>query len=222
MITIATAVIILLWVIPYAFKAKVKWPTIWRMLLALVLGGIPVVIGAVIFNSWAEARWVPALGLNELMSSIASALFTGFGEEGLKLIAALISVIGLKNARKIDYIIIFGMVGAGFEIIESIAFASDLLTMAIRVFLALHVVWLFYNGAKYYETKNGKGLSIFLGYIVTAIFHAAFDMGAVLMRNESASEDIQVLGFILTVVGVIINVVFIVRTTKMVGKAVKE
>ena len=211
---IITFILCLLWLLPFALKAKVSRGTYIRMTLAFLAGLVPVSLLAAVFNILLDDQLLPVINMSLIPNGFASAFGTAILEEGFKLLAALLCAAGLKNARKIEYMLIFGAVGAGFNCIETVRSGADPISMVLRTLFAMHVFWLLYDGAAYFEKKNGAAFALLRAYILTVAIHGLNDAGILLVAAEDETGTAQLLGFVLLFITVAVYLVFAVKTIK--------
>ena len=219
---IVTFILCLMWLLPFAIKAKVSRETYIRMTVAFLMGLIPVSTVAAVFNILLDDQLLPAIGMSVIPNGIASAYGTAILEEGLKLLGALLCVIKFNKGRKIEYMLIFGAVGAGFNCIETVNGGGDPVSMILRAVFAMHVLWLVCDGAAYYEKKKGAALALLKAYLLTVFIHGLNDTSILLVGSGDASGNAQLAGFVLLAATIVVYLMFAYRTIKTEVKSLKD
>lgn len=155
-------------------------------------------------------------------------------EESFKFIfARRLAAKGGAESR-IQYAMLFGAVGMGFQISESLmGMGGGLLPALMRGVLAYHVVWQYWMGLYYYDYVRAKdsadkktrtkllaksvGIPVLLHFVNDYI---AFMMDHVM--NNDAPENEQTLWIMLFLCFFIFSVFYLVMTMKKMNRAAKE
>lgn len=124
---------------------------------ALVLGLIPVSV--VLLLCQIALGWIfKWLGMDNheiLMCFLKSFIMYGMIEEFTKYAFAHMVIKKFEKLKKIDIMLIFGFVGMGYEIMESI-FVGDLFAMIARGVFVAHIMYQFVMGHFFYESIHAK------------------------------------------------------------------
>ena len=146
------------------------------VLNSVLLGIFPVFFSALILQillgNLYRALSVPYL-LNKALSAYVDAALV---EEGFKFLGAYLVIRRLNPRRKSDYILIFGAVGLGFEITETLLELDSPLTGAVRGMFAMHIIWGFWMGSFFWEYRqSGKSGFLLLSLFVPFLLHGTND-----------------------------------------------
>lgn len=161
-----------------------------------------------------------------LVDSIVSAAII---EEGVKFFFAWLVVRKLKDLRKIDYALIFGAVGLGYEIIESIALIDSVVGGILRGVFASHIFWQYWMGLYFFEYLKAKDegdsrrkkKNLLIIFLVPILLHAFNDFTAFALdfNGSDTQLGLAVLGLILSMILIII---FTIITYRMVLREAKK
>lgn len=157
-------------------------------------------------------------------------------EECVKFFGAYLIIKKLKPSRKVDYVLIFGGVGLGYEIFETLLQLDSVLAGMIRGVFALHVIWQLWMGMFYWEyvqaKKSGntaaKTKNFLLAFGVPIFLHGTNDfllfVAEKFIGNPDAvqsmgNEDGWITAFI---VFMALQIAFQIYTTKLAVKISKD
>lgn len=154
---------------------------------------------------------------NFFKAFVMAALF----EETLKFIPAYFFTKKSGAIQKIDYMLLFGAAGFGFELIESVLHiitTSSPIAVIFRV-ACLHVFWTMFLGAFFYEYKMAKQrgesskatLMLVIGFLGSILLHGSHDIGLFLMTEVPAFEEIGFYIFVADIIAEIIVMVYVLR-----------
>lgn len=200
---------------------------------ALALGLIPSFVIGVVFSSiigWIM-KWLHIEGL--LKTAISTFIGYGVAEEFAKYLMGKLALKGCGEIRKIDSILIYGAVGVGFQVTESLlVIGSSIAGPLIRGILALHIAWQFWMGAHLWEADRCHGAgdeagakkNHLLAILLPMIFHGFHDFSgdALQLGIENGTDKGMLLGLIPFILALIIDIVFIIKTIRMVNRTAKE
>ena len=110
-------------------------------------------------------------------------------EETVKFITALIVLKMFKIKGVKNYILVFGMIGIGFEIIESLLYVATagIVAMIFRSIFALHVFFQIWMGLFVYRAHECKELSdvsgskknMAIAFFIPVLIHGIHDAGSI-------------------------------------------
>lgn len=150
--------------------------------ISILIGALPV-IGLTFFTTIFLSRFTPSTATYAGRLFYRTFVAVALVEESYKFLGAFIMILIFKPKRKIDYILIFGAVGMGFEITESFMDFSNIVSGVIRGLFALHIIWQMWMGMFFYEFMKEKErknpgkmiLNLFLSFVLPTLIHGAND-----------------------------------------------
>lgn len=148
---------IFVWYVPvWLRQEKSKRLSFLTFLKSVLIGMFPVFIVALIFQILlGKAR--QALGLPYVADkAYNSYLEAALTEELFKFLAAYLIIRKHAPQQKSDYVLIFGAVGLGFEITETLMELENILVGVVRGIFALHIIWQFWMGLYYWKYRQAK------------------------------------------------------------------
>ena len=134
--------------------------------------------------------------------------------------------------RKIDYIMIAGLMGVVYGIIEKIMH-GNIAAVIVGLLCPMHIIWQFNQGGHYYEYEKAKAANDLqtakkeqlLALLVTFLFHGCWDsgldLGGYFIENET-SIPLQVTGFVILIAMVVFGVIYTIKTIKNVCRIARE
>lgn len=152
-------------------------------------------------------------------------------EEFFKLTGFLLAKRKLKPQRKIDFIMIAGLMGLTFNIIER-AVLGSIVPMIFGSVLPMHIFWQFHQGGHYYEYEKAKAeknkktarrewlLAVMIPYLFHALWDSTVDAVGYLTAQEA--RIMQVIGYVLLAVIIILAIIYAVMTMRKVCSIAKE
>ena len=213
---------------------------------AIVCGAIPafviIIVLQVLFGFVRRALPVSERVSQALEAYIGAALV----EECVKFFTAYLIIRRIEPKRKVDYVLIFGAVGMGYELTESIIQLDSVLTGIMRGVFSLHIIWQFWMGMFFWEyrqakqrgDRRGKCVNFILAFAVPILLHGTNDFLAfvnsdLLTKNTDAilnadignlSPEAEMVGewFFALLVFVIIQTIFQFVTFGMALKTAKQ
>lgn len=205
-----------------------------RFFLGLFLGAIPAMLICLILQTGIGIL-CSRLHFSSVITHLIDALIcAALIEEGFKFFFAKITCKKSNANYRIDYVLLFGAVGLGFQIIESVMAIDGVLTAIIRGVLAYHIIWQFWMGYYYYDLldakesgdKKKKAKAFFMTFIVPIFMHFACDFIAFMAVDAVNAEDLSGSGIetwaFAFVAFILFSIIFLFKTLKMVYKAAKE
>lgn len=163
--------------------------------LTILIGMIPTFIAIILVQiplGWLlQALSLPDIPRIAFDSFICAALV----EELLKFFTAYLILRKVNPQRKVDYVLIFGAVGLGYEVTETLLGLDSMLAGAFRGVFALHIIWQFWMGMYYWEYRNtsASGKNLALTFAVPILFHGLNDFLAFTVENKAAGLDLDLL-----------------------------
>ena len=175
-----------------------------------------IIITEIIWDSIADR-----IGLTGFVREIAADfLRAALLEELFKFTGFLLAKRSLKLQRKIDYIMIAGLIGLVYGVVEK-AVLGNIAAVIVGLAIPMHIMWQFNQGGHWYEYEKTKSSSeLFMATAVPFLFHGLWDSGLDLVSFliEKEPVAVQVVGGILALVLVVFGVVYSIRTVKKVCK----
>lgn len=220
----------LFWYLPvYRKQGREGRPEGKVYIKGILLGAFPVILISLLIQILLT-RIFRAAGADAdtilLLDALLSAAVT---EEGMKFLFARRLVRKAGVSRKIDFILLFGAVGMGFQITESLMGMDGVFHALLRGILAYHVVWQYRMGMYYYdfltagETGERKGFPVkALGVPMLLHFvndYLAFRMDAAVLEEAGPAETFWILAFLGFFV---FSVLYLAGTMKKVTRTAKE
>ena len=168
---------IFVWYFPvWARQGKGNRLPVRPILRSVLAGMFPVFFAALIIQillgNLYRALSVPYL-MNKALSSYVDVALV---EEGFKFLGAYLIIRKLDPQRKSDYILIFGAVGLGFEITETLLELDSPLAGAVRGMFAMHIIWEFWMGSFFWEYRQRRKPGfLLLSLAVPFVLHGTND-----------------------------------------------
>ena len=145
-------------------------------------------------------------------------------EELFKFTGFLLAKRSLKLQRKIDYIMIAGLIGLVYGVVEK-AVLGNIAAVIVGLAIPMHIMWQFNQGGHWFEYEKTKSSrELFMATAVPFLFHGFWDSGLDLVTFLMDREPIavQVSGGVLALALAVFGVVYSVRTVKKVCKIARE
>ena len=212
-------------------QVKTKW--LVGAVLLTAIPGFAVIIGFEFLGGYL----MQALSLQGVLKCLFDAFITAaLIEEGFKYLIARPLLKPSQAQRRIDVIFMFMAVGLGFEIIESLLGLftdSTILVGLIRGVFCSHVFWQMYMGAHYYDYRAAKAQGdkrtahreLARALLVPFFLHGMNDFSIFFLETQIIEEGEEFvpgpyceLALIIFLVYFVANIVFMVRTLKMVNR----
>lgn len=183
-----------------------------------------------------EVAWDAVLGQpapGDLRMEIITSFFrAALLEEFFKLTGFLLAKRAIKPWRKIDYIMIAGMIGLVYGVVEK-AVLGNAFAVIIGLAIPMHILWQFNQGGHYFEYERAKAENnrararkeLFMAVAVPFLLHGLWDSALSAIEylvNVEDSTQAEVAGGVLMVVTLVAGVVYTVRTIKRVRRVARE
>ena len=165
-------------------------------------------------------------GLSGLKREILSDFFrAALLEEFFKFTGFLLARRSLKLWRKIDHIMIAGLIGLVYGVVEK-AVLGNPAAVLIGLAIPMHITWQFNQGGHWYEYEGAKARNdrpgmrreMLMAVAVPFIFHGCWDSGLdlVLWLMDKESGIAQAVSGGLILVMLILGILYTIRTIKKV------
>lgn len=176
-----------------------------------------------------EILWdmnVNRLGLSGFKKDILSDfLRAALLEEFFKFTGFLLAKSSLKLWRKIDYIMIAGLIGLVYGVVEKAVLGSPV-AVIVGLAIPMHITWQFNQGGHWFEYEQAKARNdrpkmrreLLMATALPFIFHGCWDSGldlvSWLMEKESAVA--QVFSIVLILAMLAFGILYTIKTIKKV------
>ena len=195
----------------------VKTGLLYGFLFSSVLIIITEIIWDILFK-WTGIKGLPA----ELLSDFFRAALL---EEFFKFKAFKMAKKKKNLDRKIDYIMMAGLMGLVYSLVETLA-TGNMASAVLGIIFPMHILWQYNQGAHYYEHEQAKkldnpvkarkeyGIAIFF----TFFFHGTWDsmIDVILFLINKKSIILQVIGGMMLLGLLTTGIIYAVKTIKMV------
>lgn len=184
--------------------------------------------------AWDRA-WATFMG-----SQVRSDLFANFMSDFFRaaLLEELFKFLGFKLAlnkyqpkRKIDYMLIAGLIGLVYGVVEK-AVSGSIAGVLVGLAIPMHITWQLNQGGHYFEYERLKAAGnqesankeLMIALLGTFLFHGLWDFGLDLGLEMLSMEQmvISVLGGVLMLAMVVGGVIYCVRTVRKAIRIAKE
>lgn len=170
-----------------------------------------------------EIAWDAVIGTpqeGELVSEIISDfLRAALLEEFFKLTGFLLAKRKLKLQRKIDYIMIAGLIGLVYGVVEK-AVLGNVAAVIVGLLIPMHITWQFNQGGHWFEyEKTRSSKELLMATAVPFLFHGCWDTGLDLISyflGMEESTSAQIAGGVLLVAMLTLGMIYTFRTIKKV------
>ena len=158
------------------------------------------------------------IGLTGLARDILSDfLRTALLEELFKFTGFLLAKRALQLTRKIDYIMIAGLIGLVYGVIEK-AVLGNIAAVIIGLLIPMHITWQFNQGGHWFEYERTRSSrELLMATAVPFLFHGCWDTGLDLVGYFLGMEEstaAQVAGGVLAVTMIVLGMIYTIRTIK--------
>ena len=137
----------------------------------------------------------------------------------------------LKLHRKTDYILIAGLIGMSYGIVEK-AVLGNAVGVVVGLAIPMHITWQFNQGGHYFEYEQHKAdgrkeearKEWLLAVVLPFLFHGCWDSGLDIASwcIEQKETLPQVIGGILMLVMIVLGILYTVRTIRKVIRIAKS
>ena len=166
------------------------------------------------------------IGLTGLKRDILADFFrAALLEEFFKFTGFLLAKRSLKLRRKIDYIMIAGLIGLMYGVVEK-AVLGNIAGVVVGLAIPMHITWQFNQGGHWFEYEEAKARNdrpkmqreMLMAVVLPFVFHGCWDSGLdlSLWLIEKESVTAQVIGVVMSLAMVVLGIVYTIRTIKKV------
>ena len=224
----------LLWYLP-GIRAQGKnrrlhgkdyWQT--ALIFGLLCTCLPIIVTEVTWDAIFGTPGEGELGRNILADFFRAALLG----ELFKFIGFLLAKRKLRLERKIDYIMIAGLMGLVYGVVEKAVMGSPAAVIAGLLF-PLHIMWQFNQGGHWFEYEKARAqqntslarkewiLAVFVPFLLHGCWDSALDTIIWCLGREDVGGT-EILGGVLLVAAVVWAVIYMVKTMKKVLRTARE
>ena len=174
-----------------------------------------IIVTEIIWDSIADRLGLSGITRDILSSFLRAALL----EETFKFTGFLLAKRSLKLTRKIDFIMIAGLIGLVYGVVEK-AVLGNIAAVVIGLLIPMHITWQFNQGGHWFEYEKTRSRGeLLMATAVPFLFHGCWDSGldlVVYLFGMEESAAAQAGGGVLLVAMLALGVVYTVRTLKKV------
>ena len=227
LITIPLALVIsLAWYLP-AIKAQGKNQVLTRndyLVIALKYGfaftTLLIIVTEITWDSIIKRTGLSGLALNLVSDFFRAALL----EEFFKFRGFILAKKKYDLHRKIDYIMVAGLIGLVYGFVEKIVL-GNIAAVIVGLICPMHIMWQMNQGGHYFEHEKAKAagdektakkewrLAVLLPFFFHGLWDSGLDIGAYCLNIENATIA-QIFGIVLVTAMVIFGVVYSVKTVR--------
>lgn len=152
-------------------------------------------------------------------------------EETFKFLGFKLAKKNLRLHRKIDYMLIAGLIGLVYGVVEK-AVLGNIFAVVVGLAIPMHIVWQLNQGGHYYEYEQHKAAGRsheaqkewLMAILVPFLLHGCWDSGLSIAAYCVNREEIlpQVFGGVLFLALVVCGVIYCVKTILKVRRVAKE
>ncbi len=166
------------------------------------------------------------VGLSGIRRDILSDFFrAALLEEFFKFTGFLLAKRSLKLGRKIDCMLIAGLIGLVYSVVEK-GVTGNPVAIAVGLAIPMHITWQFNQGGHWFEYEKARAAGdrlrvrreMAMATAVPLIFHGCWDSGLdiVIWFMDMESDLAQIVGGILILAMLTLGILYTVRTIKKV------
>lgn len=169
----------------------------WTIAKSIAVGMVPVFL-VIILLQVAFGFLQRALPLSPVAFTASdSYLSAALVEETVKFLGAYLVIRKVCPKRKVDYVLIFGAVGLGYEVTETLLLLDSVIAGLGRGIFALHIIWQFWMGMFYWEyrqaklrgDRNAARKNLLLAFLIPVILHGTNDFLAFMAEKGFSAVD---------------------------------
>ena len=217
-------IFVLVWYLPLFLKHKKAGLEPAKFyLLAFVLGLASMAIALAlqlglqkIIDVSGVANKLPTVAVVCLETLLSASLI----EELSKYAMGRLATWRVPNLSEAGCMLLFGMVGLSFEVVETFMGGVDLGTSIFRGVTAMHIFFQLWMGKFWWRAMNAKAKGDGSGFVkytlisvlVPIIAHWLWDFGAMLMSGQGGSGELMFAGAVLVIVAAVAIIVATLRT----------
>lgn len=176
---------------------------------------------------------VKRTGLSGLALSLVSDFFrAALLEEFFKFKGFILAKKKYNLYRKIDYVMVAGLIGVVYGFIEKIVL-GNVAAVVVGLLCPMHIMWQMNQGGHYFEHEKAKAagdektakkewrLAVLLPFFFHGLWDSGLDIGAYCLGIET-SIIAQVVGIVLIIAMVVFGVIYSVKTVRKACRIAKE
>ncbi len=180
-----------------------------------------IIVTEILWDAVADRAGLSGFGRDILSDFFRAALL----EEFFKFTGFLLAKRALKLRRKIDYIMIAGLIGLVYSVVEKAVLGSPA-AVIIGLAIPMHITWQFNQGGHWFEYEAAKARNdqprmrreLLMATAVPFLFHGCWDSGLdlVLWLMEKEAVIAQVASGLLILAMLALGIGYTIRTIKKV------
>ena len=159
----------------------------------MIPGFLVIILFQVVLGYLQKALALPVAWDSAFSSFIGAALV----EETVKFLGAWLIIRKVKPVRKVDYVLIFGAVGLGYEVTETLLLLDSVIAGVARGIFAQHIIWQLWMGMFYWEYCRAKEnndreacrKNLVSAFFVPFVLHGINDFVAFMAENAMKGMD---------------------------------
>ncbi len=193
----------------------------------LLIACVPIIVSEITWDAIADRTSLSGLPKDLISDFFRAALL----EEAFKLMAFLIAKKELGLRRKSDHILIAGLIGLVYGVVEK-AVGANIVGVFVGLAIPMHIVWQLNQGGHYYEYEKAKAegdkprarKEFFMAVFLPFILHGCWDSGLDIMVFCIGREAVlpQVFGGILCLAMLVGGIVYSVKSIKKCSAMIRE
>lgn len=191
-------IFVFVWYFPvYCGQGKTERLSHRTVPIAILTGMIPV-FAVVLLIQIGLGRFYKLISVSGMLYTALDAFVSAaLVEEFVKFVAGYLIVRKTKPQRGVDYVLIFGAVGLGYEVTETLLQLDSVIAGIVRGVFALHIIWQFWMGLYYWKFRDAKRLSdsksavknITLAFVVPIVLHGMNDFLLFVIQEKMKAGD---------------------------------
>ena len=193
------------------------------LVYGLLVSCLLIIITEIIWDIIADGA-----GLSGLLREILSDFFrAALLEETFKFLGFKLAKKNLGLHRKIDYMLIAGLIGLVYGVVEKAALAN-LVSIVIGLAIPMHIVWQLNQGGHYFEYEQSKASGRlgeakkewFLAILLPFLLHGCWDCSLTIAAFCVNCKEVlpQVFGGLLLLALIVFGAIYCVKTIRKVRR----
>ncbi|MBP3901656.1 MAG: PrsW family intramembrane metalloprotease [Blautia sp.] len=206
-----------------SLKDYIRTALVYGLLFSCVL----IIITEIIWDIIMKRTGLSGLPLEIIGDFFRAALL----EEIFKFLGFKLAKKNLKLHRKIDYMLIAGLIGLVYSVVEK-AVLGNIFSIVVGLAIPMHIVWQLNQGGHYFEYEQHKAAGRpqeakkewLMAILLPFLFHGCWDSALSIASYCVNREEIppQVFGGLLFLALVVFGVIYCVKTILKVRRIAKE
>lgn len=186
-----------------------------------------IMVTEIVWDGIVKRTGLSGLALNLVSDFFRAALL----EEFFKFRGFILAKKKYALYRKIDYIMVAGLIGLMYGFFEKIVL-GNIAAVIVGLLCPMHIIWQMNQGGHYFEHEKAKAagdektaqkewrLAVLLPFFFHGLWDSGLDIGAHLL--EQPQTVLQIIGIVLITAMVIFGVVYSVKTVRRACKIARE